>query len=290
MTTASRQFMVILLGLFSTVLGSCSWSFADAPETSQPLNLADLVSYRAALLGKAASDGTHAAEPPARVVFNELCNRPDSFRGRRVIVDGRIVRIFRQGSIGSFPPLAEMWIASPRGELYCLVFPQECDASVSAVADHGPNSTGAFPTTEHSGAGSARSQAIPELAQAIRFTGVFLKLVRYEAGVGKHLAPLVVADVPPVLVTRMVDDQRLPSATFRFMGSVVADPVLQRCRWPLLSWLLCGTLVAIVSGVIARQNLRAPPRQGAGQHAGWRPALVPGHDPPLEFIEPRCET
>ena len=38
-----------------------------------------------------------------RSKFKDLWNRPDVFRGRRVTVQGRVVRIFRQGPVGSFP-------------------------------------------------------------------------------------------------------------------------------------------------------------------------------------------
>ena len=81
--------------------------------------------------------------------FKDLWNRPDAFRGRRVTVEGRVQRIFRQGPVGSFPALAEIWIASPAGDPFCLVVPQ--------------------------------AAGVPKLGQTVRFTGTFLKMVRYAA-------------------------------------------------------------------------------------------------------------
>ena len=47
-----------------------------------------------------------------------------SFEGRRITIQGRVSRIFRQGPVGSFPPLAEVWITSPAGDPFCVVCPQ----------------------------------------------------------------------------------------------------------------------------------------------------------------------
>ena len=104
--------------------GLCGWSAAADSETKGRLTLTDLAGYRAALLGKPTADHSWAGRAPIRVTFKDLWNRNESLRGRRVTVQGRVSRIFRQGPVGSFPPLAEVWIASPAGDPFCAVFPQ----------------------------------------------------------------------------------------------------------------------------------------------------------------------
>ena len=97
-------------------------------QTDKPddrLGLADLPAEHAALAGKATIDGPEAHAPPQSVTFRELWNHPEAWRGRRVRVRGTIARVFRQGAIGSFPPLAEAWLSTPEGDLLCVVFPQE---------------------------------------------------------------------------------------------------------------------------------------------------------------------
>ncbi len=56
--------------------------------------------------------------------FKDLWNHPDAFRGRRVTVQGRVERIFRQGPVGSFPALAEIWIARRRVTPFAWLFPR----------------------------------------------------------------------------------------------------------------------------------------------------------------------
>ena len=89
------------------------------------LGLADLPAEHAALAGKATIDGPEAHAPPQTVTFRDLWNHPETWRGRRVRVQGTIARVFRQGAVGSFPPLAEAWLSTPEGDLLCVVFPQE---------------------------------------------------------------------------------------------------------------------------------------------------------------------
>ena len=81
---------------FMLVIGSCRWCGADDSEVPPRLTLADLATYRAALAGKVTADDASAADPPAPSSFKDLWSRPDAFRGRRVTVEGRIERIFRQ--------------------------------------------------------------------------------------------------------------------------------------------------------------------------------------------------
>jgi hypothetical protein len=132
-----------------------------APDGSA-LTSADLPKYREALA--AASP----AEPPPRPVkFAELWRDADRFVGRRVIVEGVVVRRFGQGPIGEFPALTEAWIDAGEKNLICL----------------------AFPTT-------AQSRLALGQGEGIRFSGTFLKTLRYRADVDR-LAPLIVGAGPP---------------------------------------------------------------------------------------------
>ncbi len=165
---------------------------AEGPDQDDELNLADLTAYRAALSGKATADSARASDPPARAGFRDLWARSDAHRGRRVTVQGRVERIFRQGPVGSFPSLIQVWVYSPAGDPFCLVFPRPA----------GPTTPGSEP--EHRAASQAVNRqaadahvtppAIPGLGQTVEFTGTFLKMVRYTAGDGPRLAPLIVGD------------------------------------------------------------------------------------------------
>jgi hypothetical protein len=137
-----------------------SISRGDEPR----LALSDLAAYRAALEGK-------PAEPAASVTFRDLWDHPESHEGHRVRVEGRVARRFRQGAIGAFPPLVEMWITSAAGDPICLVFPEKG----AAVAD-------------------------PPLGSSVRFEGTFLRRIRYNGGDSPRLAPWIVGDHPPVVV------------------------------------------------------------------------------------------
>jgi len=266
-------------------LGSYSWSVADDSETQQQLTLADLAGYRAALSGKATALDARAGEPPARVVFKDLWNRPDLFRGRRVTVQGRIVRIFRQGSVGSFPPLAEVWITSPSSNPFCLVFPQpgsiEGDeqkrrTTLEATGDHEQGTV-----ADHEK--GARATLMPEPGRTIRFTGTFLKMVRYAAGDGARLAPLVVGDRMPVPVPAKAAESRSSTesmaAVFRAIGG--GSHAGTSIEWR--TWALGLTLAALVAGALAWRQIRTPSRRGAVRHAGRRATLALALDPPLEF-------
>ena len=92
--------------------------------TEQAFGLADLPAEHAALAGKATIDGPRAADPPRPVTFRDLWDHPDDWRGRRVTVRGTVARVFRQGAVGSFPPLVEGWLSTPEGDLFCVVFPR----------------------------------------------------------------------------------------------------------------------------------------------------------------------
>ncbi len=128
-----------------------------------PLTIADLDAYRLALEGK-------PDETPVAVGFHELWEQPRTYQGHRVRVEGKVARSFRQGAVGSFPPLAEVWAVSPAGNPLCLVF------SVK------------------------EGRKSPAIGATVRFTGTFLTRVEYQGGDGARLAPLIVGDRPPALV------------------------------------------------------------------------------------------
>lgn len=193
-------------------------SRATADEPS--LTLADLAAYRAALSARAAT-------PPARVGFRDLWGRPERYRGRLVRVEGRLVRRFRQDAFGTFPPLAEAWAVSPSGDPFCLVFPDSA------------------------------GRASPALGSPVRFVGTFLKRVRYQAGDGPRLAPLIVGGDPPVASAPAPAASRPP----RGFGSA-------------LDWTAGLAVAALVTLFVARMHLQKPV------------ALTPGRapDPPPDFL------
>src|SRR5262249_57226030 len=129
-------------------------------EREAQLGRAGRAAYRAALAGKPTADEARPSDRPTPVTFRDLWERPEAHRGRRVTIRGRLERAFRQGAIGSFPPLVEAWIFSASGDPICAVFPR--------------------PETP-AGAG------IPGPGRAVRFTGTFLKMVRYAAGDGERM-------------------------------------------------------------------------------------------------------
>ena len=170
-----RPLTLLVTIVFSGVLAArCQASyFDDDSQTSHQLTLADLASYRAALSGKPTADSARSSDLPVETKFKDLWNRPDALRGRRVSVHGRVARIFRQGPVGSFPALAEVWMSSPAGDPFCVVFPQPGPTDLDNSLER------------HSDAG--QGIAIPEIGQMVRFTGTFLKMVRYAGGDGPRL-------------------------------------------------------------------------------------------------------
>ena len=177
-------------------------SRASADEPT--LTLADLAAYRAALSAKAET-------PPARVGFRDLWGAPERYRGRLVQVEGRLVRRFRQDAFGTFPPMAEAWAVSPAGDPFCLVFPDPA------------------------------SPASPPLGTPVRFVGTFLKRVRYQAGDGPRLAPLIVGGGPPVASVRASATSKPP----RRYGTT-------------LDWTAALAVAALVAFFLARMHLNKP--------------------------------
>jgi hypothetical protein len=134
---------------------------AGAPEGST-LSLGDLPAYRAALSQPSA---------PAKVrsvTFADLWTRPVAYRDALVEVRGRVVRRFQQNAVGDFPALTEAWIMTAGENPIGLVFPSNAEA---------------------------RSRT--SVGTEVTFSGTFLKLLRYQAGDGERLAPLVVGPAAP---------------------------------------------------------------------------------------------
>lgn len=204
-----------VVALFALIVASTG----AADESS--LTVVDLAAYRAALAIEEGRDGPPAtATVPVPVGFRELWDRPAAYRGRRVQVEGRIVRRFRQGSFGTFPPLVEAWAVNPAGDPFCLVFPS--------------------PPADRREAGS--SAEVP-----VRFAGTFLKLVTYRGGDGPRLAPLIVGPAPPIAATVAVDRG---SKAARVPGSGLTR----------LDWAIGLGAASLVALVLARKHLGRPVR------------------------------
>jgi hypothetical protein len=211
---------------------------ADDSESPGQLSLADLAAYRLALAGKATADNARA--------------------------DGRVERIFRQGPVGNFPALAEIWITSPAGDPFCLISPPASTAATLAAHEHAA-------TTDRFSTQSTQT------GQEVRFTGTFLKMVRYAAADGGRLAPLVVGSQPPVAAqkTAQAKSPGRPQGDrfFKWVGSPAA-------------WLLCFTLAFITAGGLAWWHLHLPPA-GPSRRKRGRPTTTSREaEPPLKFIEP----
>jgi len=247
-------------------------SVADDSESSHQLTLADLAAYRAALSGKATGENAKTSDPPLPVAFSDLWNHPDAFRGRRVTIHGRLERTFRQGPIGSFPALAEVWIVSPAGDPFCVVVPHDVGTSILALKDSSLEDRAA-PT------------AIPEPGQKVQFTGTFLKLVRYAGGDGARLAPLIVGAQPPMRASQSPWANETSPHSAEFAGNDVARSRDQRGQWvgSTASWLLVLTL-AILATMLAWHQARAPLQRSIAMTKG-RNENHGDQDPLLEFLQ-----
>lgn len=187
-----------------------------AGDDDSGLTLSDLTPYRAAL-------ERPAEGPTAAVTFRDLWNDPSRYRGRRVRVEGRVVRRFKQGAVGTFPALVEVWAVSPVGDPFCLVFPA--------------------PTA--SPAGEGRSAPDPAPGASVRFEGTYLKKLRYRGSDTDRLAPLIVGSRPPTVTSPApprdaAEPQGGPDRTAWVFGLVAAG---------------------LVGLALARRHLNAPPRR-----------------------------
>ncbi len=267
--------LLAIVCALAAVGAECRALFADSDDdgTSHQLSLADLTGYRAALAGKPTADQARATDPPAEVKFKDLWNRPDVFQGRRVVVQGRVVRSFRQGPVGSFPPLAEVWITSPAGDPFCVVFPRP---GASGGKEAGSINVSATPPEKKNR--DTASEEMPRAGGMVRFTGTFLKMVRYAGADTTRLAPLIVGDRTPVLISSEPAGSQVDAAltsTLRGSGSAIR----------LACWALGLAAAAMAAVALARWHLRAPARL-ASPRVKFTDKTP---DPPLEFLEPPAE-
>jgi hypothetical protein len=233
MEAFASELLVVLV-----VLGIGAAEDSDR-DTRSNLNLADLAPYRAALGGKPGG-------PTVAVTFRDLWDHPDRYERKRVRVEGRVERRFRQGALGTFPPLVEAWAVNSAGDPFCLVFPDPKRRPETAVAD----------------------DAAP--GALVRFEGVFLRQVRYQATDTARLAPLIVGDRPPVVTNAVPKPTTSPAGPTAVLG---AWGDFSAFEWSL--GLAAGVVVALA---LARQHLRRAPRKPL--------RLESDPEPPPEFIEP----
>ncbi|GAC1451589.1 MAG: hypothetical protein NVSMB9_36580 [Isosphaeraceae bacterium] len=185
-----------------------------AEEPPNGLSLADLGPYRAAL------DGASASVPAIPVTFRALWEHPEHYQGRRVRVEGRVARRFRQGSFGTFPSLCESWILSTAGDPFCLVFP--IARKTDDVTTH----------TEDAVSGTL-----------VRFEGTYLKRLRYQGGDAPRLVPLIVGERPPVVTRRSLSGSQGESPGFLDSGA------------PGAGWMLGLVAAGFVALVVVRQHV-----------------------------------
>lgn len=174
----------------------------SAPSNADdgPLNLADLAAYPDAL-----SLASNQATP---VTFHDLWQRPETFKGTLVQVSGQVERQFRAPAVGKLPALVEVWIVTPNGNPFCLVYPD--------------NQTG------------------PRIGMDVRFVGTYLRQVRYQAGDGDRLVPLIVGGRAPFVP--------LEKTTWFSIG------------WSRRDWIVAGTLATVVGAALVLRHLRRPLR------------------------------
>lgn len=283
--TSLRPITAVLAGAIMLVaLGTGAHSLADGLDTKYELNLADLPGYRAALDGKPTAERANASDVPVQVRFRDLWDRATTFLGRRVIVNGRVERIFRQAAVGQFPALAEVWIMSPAGDPFCVVFAQPDPTTGNDQQSQKSRPDGKPKRRKHQNT----PRLIPDVGRTVRFTGTFLKMVSYAASDGKRLAPLVVGERPPL--EELGGPESTGAATPGDNSAEVLQTIggrqsnLERDRW---SWwgangVLALAMAALAAGIISWQHMRTPVRRhrSVGQHQ----ELPKPDDPPLEFI------
>jgi hypothetical protein len=290
--------------IFAVALGSCAHVRSDELDAQHELTLVDLANYRAALSGRPTADTAKIADPPIEVGFRELWRQSHALCGRRVTIQGRLERVFRQGAVASFPPLAEVWITSAAGDPFCIVFPQtelsggntQLRAPSVVATSQGDeahadgneqwNTSDSLLANERGAAGRTMSTPIPDLGRTVRFTGTFLKMVRYAAKDGKRLAPLIVGKHSPLStperdeVSRMTSSRNRAAEFVRAIGGSRVGRVQNPLTWAPASWLLALVLAILVAGAIAWQHLRLPVGLGIEQRRNLREDEIRS----LEFI------
>jgi hypothetical protein len=213
------------------------------------------------------------------VTFRDLWNHPETWRGRRVRVRGTIARIFRQGAVGSFPPLAEAWLSTPEGDLLCVVFPQgdRQGQKTLTLTESGPVRKGRDePTPE--------PQREPEAGRRVTFTGTFLKTIRYPAADLARLAPLIVGDQPPTMTREAAVGGKPSTATAEALRPSDTRPRSE--VWTPAAWVLSLALGLAAAAVLAWQHVRgAPPSQRKRLLTQDQRQRPDAPLPPLEFLD-----
>ncbi len=176
-------------------------------EAQSPLELTDLPQYRAALQPPGKRE-----IPPISVGFRDLWFHSRDYEGKRVSVEGRLIRRFRQEPFGSFPALTEAWLLSPAGDPFCVVYP-------------------------------APGRSDPLQGSFVRFSGIYLKKVRYQGSDGPRGAPLIVGADAPKMTT--------PTAVLPQKGIGFSQ----------LDWTLGLSAATLVIFVLLIQHARRPRRR-----------------------------
>lgn len=230
---ARNTSIVVLAAIIPGLAGA-----QNTPATSDRLGLGDLSAYAKALKGRPTASVMQPLDGPVEVSFRDLWDHPSEYLGRRVMIRGRLERTFRQGPVGEFPPLAESWIFSKKGDPFCAVYP---------LPSGNPRQT---------------------TGQPVRFTGTFLRTIRYGASDGDRLAPLIVGDKPPA--PDNPNRAESPESHPREAGRIESgNPSLALC------------LIAIAAILVATRHVglsRLRTRTGPGRSPG--PA-----NPSLRFVD-----
>jgi len=282
--------IALALGFACVLASSAAQAAQEDSERDDRIGLADLAAYRASLSGRPTADDARPSDPPARAGFRDLWERPEAYRGRRVTIGGRLERSFRQGAVGSFPPLVESWIFSAAGDPFCVVYPNP--EGPRPVSPSGGSVDG--PAGDPSQDIQVGTPGVPRPGRMVRFTGTFLKTVRYAARNGERLAPLIVGDRPPEpRPAGEVEAGAEPAATasssrevLRALGGGGREPRPDTDRRARAtgSWALGLGLAAIAALVIAGQYLRgAQLRRRMARRRSLRDSDLP--DPPLQFVD-----
>jgi hypothetical protein len=271
--------MVVVVFLFALAL--FPWLSPASGQTGNSddrLGLADLPAEHAALAGKATIDGPEAHAPPQSVTFRELWNHPEAWRGRRVRVQGTIARVFRQGAVGSFPPLVEAWLSTPEGDLVCLVFPQEA----SGQKTHSNAGPARKTRNEPAAARELEPEPALEPGRRVTFTGTFLKTIRYPAADLARLAPLIVGDRPPTMTMETaVGGKPSKAEALRPSGTRPRSEI-----WTPAAWVLSLALGLTAAAILAWQHVRGAPPSTRKRLLTRGQNRVPATPlPPLEFLD-----
>lgn len=212
-----------------------SLSASASADASGRLSAADLPAYLQAL-GEPIEESGSAADSAAipNPTFTELWRDPSSFRDRRIRVQGRAARRFRQDAVGDFPPLVELWLVDAGRNPICVVYP-------APVAGSGSD-----------------SDSEPKIGETVAFTGRFLRLLSYPGEDAERLAPLIVGPQPPIVAI----SGGTSSAAAQSAWSAVR-------RW---EWLVAGALASAIGLAFLTLRQRRPRPQSRSRRHGLAPA------------------